>query len=67
MDSSVSTATDYRNKIVYSLQIVAIFVIIIFCLVNLSWSGTKEKEQLWIALLSSCLGYLMPNPRLKRE
>ena len=53
-----------KEKLEYICQIALIFVIIIASILNLSLgSGSNE---LWISLLSSCVGYILPNPKFKR-
>jgi hypothetical protein len=44
-------------------QILVIFIVVCVSLINLSlqWGN----QQLWTVVLTSCLGYIMPNPRLK--
>jgi len=50
-------------EVVFFSQIVALYIVIITCLINLSLtSGTQE---LWISLLSASIGYLLPNPSIK--
>lgn len=59
--SGCSTPTS--GEIVYLSQIVLIFMVMITALYNLS---TKSgDDSLWTALLTSCLGYILPNPKLK--
>ena len=56
------------RKIVYAVQIAAIFIIIIFCLVNLTLKELSgDNEKLWVGLLGSSIGYLLPNPSLKNK
>ena len=52
-----------RGEIVYLCQIILILSIVFASIYNLS----KEHgdKQLWTALLSSCMGYLLPNPTIK--
>ena len=52
-----------RAEIVYLCQIILILSIVFASIHNL----TKEQgdKQLWTALLSSCMGYLLPNPTIK--
>ena len=52
-----------RAEIVYCCQVLLILAIVFASIVNLS----KEQgdQQLWTALLSSCMGYLLPNPTIK--
>jgi hypothetical protein len=44
-------------------QVLVIFIVVCVSLINLSlqWGN----QQLWTVVLTSCLGYIMPNPRLK--
>ena len=53
-----------REEIVYFCQISVVLVVVVASIYNLS-VGEKEQSELWTALLSSCLVYIMPNPRLK--
>ena len=72
VDKSASIASypsqTLDRKIVYSMQIVAIFIIILFCLVNLTLKELSgDNEKLWVGLLGSSIGYLLPNPSLKNK
>src|SRR5262249_48598295 len=51
-------------SIISICQIVAIFIFIIVCLINLSLVGDKYCS-LWSSLLSGSLGYLLPFPKLR--
>ena len=52
-----------RAEIVYFAQIFLIFIIVTASIYNLS--RQLGDQQLWTALLSSCMGYLLPNPSIK--
>lgn len=52
-----------KNEIVYFCQIIVIFTIIVTSLYQLA-VGSRNNE-LWISLLSSSLGYILPNPTIK--
>ena len=53
-----------QSEIVYFSQMIIVYIIIIVSIVNLSLqNGTSE---LWISLLSSCIGYALPSPKLKK-
>ena len=54
------------RDIVFFSQIFIITVVIIASIVNLSLSPTKQTE-LWVALLSTSLGAVLPSPKLKRK
>ena len=52
-----------RNLIVFLVQIVLLYVVIITSIINLIYGSTCKP--IWIWLLSSSLGYIMPSPKLK--
>lgn len=54
-----------RSEIVFLCQILVLYTVIIVSIYNLT-IGT-ENSNLWTALLSSCLGYLLPNPTIKQQ
>lgn len=55
--------SDYpRREIVFLTQVLAVYAVVIASIYNLTTdNGHKE---LWIALLSSALGYMLPCPAL---
>ena len=52
-----------KSLLVYITQVLAIFIIVIVAIVNLSTS-TQDKE-MWLTLLCTSMGYLLPNPKVK--
>ena len=56
-------AAYYVQLFPYLLQIFLIILVVIAALVNLTLG--YPHQELWISLLSSCLGYTLPNPKLK--
>ena len=67
--ASEPTAT-VRSKLLFAVQVSAILLVICCSLINLSVSHyfpyiDKKDDKLWIVLLSSTIGYLLPNPKLK--
>ena len=52
-----------KSELVFGTQIVMLYIVIIVCLVNLT-VGNGDSN-LWTALLSSSLGYMLLNPTLK--
>ena len=53
-----------ETEIMYFCQMIIVYIIIITSVVNLSiQNGSTE---LWISSLSSCIGYALPNPKLKK-
>ena len=71
MDSS-STSSEWRifgaklprSLTVFLSQTIIAYVVITVALINLSIGN--HQETLWTALLSSCLGYLLPSPKIKK-
>lgn len=58
------------QRIVYGVQVTLLYILIITCILNLSIPSLRLEgkfEHLWIGLLSSCIGYLLPNPNLKNR
>ena len=53
-----------REEIVFVGQMLVITIVILASVYNLSVGSGNDT--LWTALLSSCLGYALPNPRLKQ-
>jgi hypothetical protein len=54
-----------RSEIVFFCQVIIIYTVILDSIYNLSRS--YKDGHLWTALLSSSLGYLLPNPTIKTE
>jgi len=54
-----------KSEIVFLCQVVVLYTVIVVSIYNLT-KGNGDSN-LWTALLSSCLGYLLPNPSLKRN
>lgn len=64
IDSASVISTRARPDVVlFSVQVFVIVVVVIASLINLTYY--KENINLWTMILTSCLGYLMPNPRFK--
>ena len=54
-----------RSKIEFVFQVVILYFVIGFCLLNLTLGA--EQQNLWTALLASSLGYILPSPTLKQK
>ena len=52
-----------KSEIVYFCQVFLILCIVIVSIYNLT--NQQGDQQMWVALLSSCMGYLLPNPSIK--
>ena len=56
--------TKYHAEMVFIGQMLVIFAVVGVALYNLSITS-GEPQTLWVALLGSCLGYVLPNPKPK--
>jgi hypothetical protein len=54
-----------KAHFVFLVQIILIYIVIITCIINLSIKNGDSN--LWTALLSSCLGYILPAPSIKEK
>ena len=53
-----------RSEIVFFSQIIILYIVICVSIYNLTLH--KEDVNLWISLLSSSLGYMLPHPNIKK-
>ena len=65
MEKNTQPSIESKNDLQYIAQIVVIYLVIITCITNLSLSNGDSN--LWTALLRSCLGYMLPNPSIKKR
>jgi hypothetical protein len=56
-----------KSEIVFAVQVIIIYIIIITAVVNLTLNGSAGESKIWIVLLSSCLGYILPSPTIKKN
>lgn len=54
---------DKPKLFLFAAQIGLIFIVVIASLINLSLNNGNQN--LWMIVLTSCLGYILPNPKLK--
>lgn len=54
-----------ESEVVFFSQVVLVYIVILTCMINLS-RGAGDSN-LWTCLMSSCLGYLLPNPKIDRN
>ena len=54
-----------KGEIVFLCQVVVLYTVIVVSIYNLTIG--HGDSTLWTALLSSSLGYLLPNPSMKRD
>ena len=56
-----------RGEAVFVCQIIIIYTVIAVALYNLTRNERGSQDKLWIALLGSCLGYILPNPTITQK
>lgn len=61
--SNVIRPISRPDLVIFITQTALLFVVVITSLVNLSINNGNTN--LWTMVLTSCLGYMMPNPRFK--
>ena len=59
------SGTPHASHIRYICQVIVLICIIAFSLYNLSVKTTDRE--LWVSLLSSCTGYLLPAPKIPKK
>lgn len=73
MDDNQSTTNQWKwfglkypkQEVVFFSQIFILYIVIVASIVNLSISN--DNTNLWITLLSSSIGYMLPNPSIKNH
>ena len=63
-ENNETKATCQKSLLVYITQMITCLIIIIVCVVNLSMHD--NKKDLWLTLLSSTIGYILPSPGIKK-
>lgn len=54
-----------KNEVVFFGQLIILYVVILTSIINLSLD--HGDRTIWIGLLCSSLGYLLPNPSIKQQ
>lgn len=52
-----------RSMVYFAVQLLIILIVVSASIVNLSLHD--DNREIWISLLSTCLGLMFPNPKLK--
>ena len=52
-----------KSELVFFSQVIILYIVVCLCLFNLTTG--RGDSNLWSALLSGSLGYLLPNPTIK--
>ena len=54
-----------RSEVVFVAQLVVILILLIFCILKLSFTKLKcEETSVWFSIFSGLVGYVPPNPRI---
>ena len=52
-----------RTAFLSIFQCLVELVLLLFSIINLIFARTCDERTVWIAILSSAVGYILPNPR----
>jgi hypothetical protein len=55
-----------KEEVVYFSQVIVVLIVVIACIVNLSF-GDAKNDTLWSSMLSGCVGYLLPAPKIGKK
>ena len=61
----LNLSSNTADIIAFLFQVVAVYIVIVISLLNLT-RGSDNKE-LWVSLLLSSVGYLLPTPILTKK
>lgn len=54
-----------RSEVVFFVQVFVILILLLFCVYKLGCGKLScEENAVWVSLLSSVVGYILPNPSL---
>ncbi len=62
---SVPSGKHWPSTTVFVTQVIIVYVVILCALINLTFYP-EARQELWITLLSSSIGYLLPSPTIKK-
>jgi len=62
---AVHNTSNWASTSVFFSQIVIVYVVIFAAIINLTLFP-EGRQELWITLLSSGIGYLLPSPTIKK-
>ena len=54
-----------KEEVIYFCQVILIYIVVIACLINLSFGAGLES--IWWSLLSGSVGYLLPSPQIGKK
>lgn len=54
-----------KQEVVFFSQIIVLYIVIIVSLINLTIENGENN--IWLSLLSASIGYVLPNPSLRKN
>ena len=63
-DDNNQERQSWKSLVVFSSLFFVILVILACCIVRITLAKTCEETTVWIAILSSTVGYILPSPKL---
>ena len=57
-----------QSEVMFFVQLFLIFSLMTLCIIKLAFSSSAcEETSLWVSILSSLVGYILPNPILRTK
>ena len=54
-----------RSQLLFLVQVLLVCIIVIVSVVNLTLAENCQDTTVWVAILSSSIGYMLPSPSIK--
>ena len=54
-----------KSSAIFATQIIVVLVVVLSAIINLSLNKDEHTE-MWISLLCSSIGYVLPSPKLRK-
>jgi len=62
---AIHNTSNWASTSVFLSQIIVVYIVIFAAIINLTLFP-EGRQELWITLLSSSIGYLLPSPTIKK-
>ena len=64
-DTTTTFMTTKKTRFLFIAQLLIVFIVVCSAIINLSLPNNEQNKDMWLALLCSAMGYMMPNPSFK--
>jgi hypothetical protein len=62
----ISGCVSHSSVIKYFVSVIFSFIICMFCIAMIATSANPSSETLWVSILTSTVGVLLPSPQIKK-